>query len=69
MAKCTNKRLNLSNMFLGSATAQLISKWLLAERVDIAYLNLSENNLGDQGIEILAPALAKNQFLVQVDLS
>ena len=39
--KCINKRLNLTNMFLGPITAQLIARWMLSGQIDITHLLLS----------------------------
>lgn len=69
ISKCINRRLNLCNMFLGVHSAQLISRWIITEHVDITHLNLAQNKLGDMGLEHLAPALAVNKYLILIDLS
>lgn len=54
---------------IGANTAKLISRWIMAEKIDISHLLLSQNNIGDAGVEVLAPALAMNQTIIAVDLS
>ena len=68
-AKCIKKKLNLTNMFLGPSSALLLSQWILGEKIDITHFLLGQNNLGDKGVEILAPALAVSKQIVAVDLS
>lgn len=66
--KCVNKKMNLTNMFLGPITASLIGRWMLAELIDITHLYLGENNLGDAGLESIAPAIAVSKTLIALDL-
>ena len=56
-------------MYIGPSSALLITQWILGEKIEISHLLLPENNLGDTGVQILAPALAVNDTLVSVDLS
>ena len=66
--RCLNRKVNLQNMFLGSVTAQLLANWIMLGLIDITDINLSENNLGDLGLQKLAPALAFNKAIFSVDL-
>ena len=59
----------MANMFLGPSSALLLSQWILGEKIDITHFLLGQNNLGDKGVEILAPALAVSKQIVAVDLS
>ena len=38
--RCVNRKLNLTNMFLGPMTAQLISHWMILNRIDVTHLLL-----------------------------
>lgn len=67
--KCINRKIDLTNMFLGPITAHLISIWMLQGAVEPSHLLLSQNNLGDVGVSKLAPAIAVSKSLVVVDLS
>ena len=67
--KCINRQLNLTNMFLGAITATLIAKWMMLGQIDITHLLLGQNNLGDLGLEKIAPAICLNKALISVDLS
>ena len=49
-----NRKLNLTNMMIGPQTAQLLSNWIISNRIEITHLILSNNNLGDEGVHILA---------------
>ena len=66
--KCMNRKINLENMFLGPVTAQLLANWILLGLIDVTHIMLGQNNLGDQGVSKLAPALAFNKAIVAVDL-
>ena len=66
--KCLNRKINLENMFVGPVTAQLLANWIIQGLIDITHLLLAQNNLGDAGLLKLAPALAFNKAIVQVDL-
>ena len=61
--------MDLTKMFLGTNTAQLIARWLMYEEIDITHLKMPYNNLGDEGMEALAHAISANRTLVVVDLS
>ena len=67
--KCKNRILNLTNMFLGPITAALVAKWLMLGHIDITHLLMGQNNLGDLGLEKIAPAIALSKSLICVDLS
>ena len=58
---CQNRKLNLTNMMIGPRTAQLLSKWLMTEQLDITHLLLSQNNLGDEGVQQLANPIAMSK--------
>ena len=64
-----NRKLNLTNMMIGPLTARLLSNWILTEKIDITHLLLGENNLGDEGVSILAEAIALSKTIVCVDLT
>lgn len=36
--KCINRKLNLTNMFLGPITATLVAKWIMLGHIDITHL-------------------------------
>ena len=44
-------------MFLGPKSAELISSWLVKNQISIAVLDLKQNQLGDEGLLKLAPAI------------
>ena len=44
-------------MFLGVQCAQLLANWIYYREVEVAQLILSQNQLGDEGIEIIAKAV------------
>ena len=46
---------------IGPRTAQLLSKWLMTEQLDITHLLLSQNNLGDEGVQQLANPIAMSK--------
>ena len=56
-------------MYLGAIAASLIAKWLMLGHIDITHLLLGQNNLGDLGLEKIAPAICLNKTLISVDLS
>ena len=47
---------------------QLLANWIMLILIDIADINLSENDLGDLDLQKLAPALAFNKAIFSVDL-
>ena len=59
----------MTNMMIGPQTAQLLSEWIIDERIDITHLLLSKNNLGDEGISKLAEAIALSKSIVCVDFA
>ena len=69
MSKCINRKLNLFNMFLGVKSANLIARWLIAEKIDVTHLLLGQNNLGDEGLETMASVLMMKKSIVVVDFS
>ena len=69
MNKCINRKLNLFNMFLGLKSAQLIARWLIADKIDITHLLLAQNNIGDEGLETMASVLMMKKTIVVVDFS
>lgn len=64
-------KLVLGNMQLGVQSARMVGQLLKMSRlVHIKYLDLSNNNLGDQGVGIIAKSLsADNMSLVYLNLS
>lgn len=64
-------KLVLGNMQLGVQSARMVGQLLKMSRlVHIKYLDLSNNNLGDQGVAIIAKSLsADNMSLVYLNLS
>ena len=71
LKKSRHGRLVLSNMQLGVNSAKLVGQLLLMQsQIYIKYLDLSNNNLGDQGVQLLAKSLgAENKSLVYLNLS
>ena len=55
-------------MLLGSNSAQLIYDWIHLKQVEISHLDLSFNKLDDDGIKLLAPAIAKQKSIISLDL-
>jgi Ran GTPase-activating protein (RanGAP) involved in mRNA processing and transport len=55
-------------MFLGPKSAELISSWLVKNQISIAVLDLKQNQLGDEGLLKLAPAIRVSE-VVSLDLS
>jgi Ran GTPase-activating protein (RanGAP) involved in mRNA processing and transport len=68
-SKCKDRKLNLSGLFLGEASAELIAEWILAGEIELGQLVLRENQIGDKGLAKLAPAIIESQSLCHIDLS
>ena len=64
-----NRKLNLTNMMIGPLSAQLLSDWILDQRIDITHLILAKNNLGDEGVIKLAEAISFSKSIVFVDFT
>ena len=58
LLKAKKRCLNLSNCNLGTASAQVIAGQLMMFNHNFASYNLEFNELGDEGVAILANALA-----------
>ena len=43
--QCSNRRINLTKMFLGTHTAKLIARLLMREEINITHLIMPYNNL------------------------
>ena len=41
VSKCIDRKLDLTNMFLGPITAKLIAKWIIHEQIEITHLILA----------------------------
>jgi len=67
--KCINRKLNLSKLFLGPRSASLLAFWIRTEQIDITHLNLSWNNLGNNGVYNLSVSICSSRSLVSVDIS
>lgn len=63
---CVDRRLGLREMMLGVNSARVLNNVLIDPSTchAVAHLDLSKNNLGDKGLELLAPALRTNCSLV-----
>ena len=67
-SKCRNRCVDLRDFYLGIHSIQIISHYIF--KVDrIAKLNLTRNNLGDQGIEILISAVKNSMSLISLDIT
>ena len=70
----SNNNTNLKVLYLGSNSITHVGAYHLAEMLKtnqtLRRLNLSENNMGDQGVQSLADALNfHNRFLLHLDLN
>ena len=66
--QCVSRRVNLNNLMLKDKSMLELVKFLRQNEFGIARLSLRENMLRDNGIAILAEALAMNQSIVQLDI-
>ena len=67
-SKCRNRCVDLRDFYLGIHSIQLISQYIYkADR--ICRLNLTRNNLGDQGTEILINAVKNSMSLISLDIA
>ena len=66
--KCKNRQVDFSQCNLGYYTCQIISKIVLRQD-RIAVLNLSKNNIGNKGAELLANAIKDTVTLVALDIT
>ena len=56
-------------MFLGVQCAQLLANWIYCREVEVAQLILSQNQLGDEGIEIIAKAVCHSGQIFLLELA
>ena len=61
--------MDLTKMLLGTNTARLLADWMLRQEIDVTHLIMPFNNLGDEGLYELAPAISHSKTLVLVDLA
>ena len=66
--KCVNRRLVLQGFSLGPAAAQEIAS-ILAVNADIAHVDLSKNNLQDEGLDSLMRVIKNNTSIIHLDLT
>ena len=66
--KCKNRKMDLSGCYLGYYSSLVITK-ILYLNDKIAVLNLSNNNIGDEGIKIISNAIKDNRVLVSFNIS
>jgi hypothetical protein len=59
MQNCINRKLVLSDLYLGLNSAKELAN-ILCVNQNIAHLDLSKNNLRDEGIAILMKAIKRN---------
>jgi Ran GTPase-activating protein (RanGAP) involved in mRNA processing and transport len=59
MQNCINRKLVLSDLYLGLNSAKELAN-ILCVNQNIAHLDLSKNNLRDEGIAILIKAIKRN---------
>jgi hypothetical protein len=59
---CCDRKLELREMMLGQNSALVLHDVLVNEATcgKVAHLDLTKNNLGDKGLEVLAPAFIQN---------
>ena len=67
-SKCRNRIVDLSECYLGINSAKLISKILYGTN-RISRLNLTRNNLGDYGVEILVYSIKNSTSLVYLNIT
>jgi hypothetical protein len=68
MTNCTNRKLVLRDLNLGvNAAKELVSILLVNEK--IAHLDLSKNNLQDEGMILLMKSVSQNDSIVHLNLS
>jgi len=63
-----NRKLDLSNLFLGEQCAELISNWILTKQIEISVLILRNNCIGDSGLAKLANAVCIAE-IIHIDLT
>ena len=68
LLKARKRCLNLSNCNLGTACARVLAKQLMMYNQNFASYNLEFNELGDQGVAIIANALEVTQHIVSLNL-
>ena len=67
-SKCRNRCIDLSDCYLGIYSIKFISDFIYkGDR--ISRLNLTRNNLGDQGIELLINAIKNSMSLISLNLT
>ena len=67
-SKCKNRVVDLSECYLGINSIKLISK-ILYTSDRISRLNLTRNNLGDYGIEILINSIKNSMSLISLNIT
>ena len=66
--RCINRIADLSDCFFGINSIIFLTDILFnSDRISV--LNLSRNNIGDEGVELLVKALKNSQSLVSLDIS
>jgi hypothetical protein len=68
MANCANRKLVLKDLHLGiNAAKEIVS--ILEVNEKIAHLDLSKNNLHDEGMVLLMKSICQNDSIVHLNLS
>jgi hypothetical protein len=67
-AKCKNRSVDLSECFLGINSTIIISN-ILYTSDRIARLNLTRNNLGDNGVKLLINSIKDSHSLVSLNIT
>ena len=57
--KCKNRQVDFTEMYLGYYSIKILAK-IIKTSDRISYLNLTRNNIGDKGLELLANALSNS---------
>ena len=64
---CQNRKCNLCDMNLGQKFVVKLSTYINMDK--IAVINLSKNNIGDKGVDLLMKCIRSNRSLVSLNLS
>ena len=68
ISKAKNRSLDLSSCNLGFSAARVLAHSIILNNENFARFNLSFNNFGEEGVDVLMRALEVSSHVVSLDL-